>query len=160
MILSACFRISMPQRTKEYTKKALHLGVFPIQRPASCLSSEIRIISIGYNVTVSICLAHLPVRRTLCCLLNYICHNLIQHYRILGRNNWFTSMSLNLFTGMSGYRTSSLCNTSILIKIGNVLYSRVDIPDQACVISSVRIANSFPFFTPRSFHSSVSSFRT
>ena len=40
------------------------------------------------------------------------------------------------------------------------LYCRVVMPDQARVISSVRIAYSIPAFTPRSCHSSVSSLRT
>ncbi len=40
------------------------------------------------------------------------------------------------------------------------LYSLVLKPDQALVISSVKMAYSSPSFTPRSFHSSVNSFRT
>lgn len=40
------------------------------------------------------------------------------------------------------------------------LYCRVVMPDQPCVMMSVRVAYSCPFFTPRRSHSSVSSLRT
>ena len=40
------------------------------------------------------------------------------------------------------------------------LYWRVDIPDHAWEISSVRMAYSTPFCTPRASHSSVNSLRT
>ena len=40
------------------------------------------------------------------------------------------------------------------------LYCRVVMPDQAFVISSVRMAYSRPCFTPRACHSAVSSLRT